>query len=331
VRVALLFNEKPADASDDTFEEYDSLETVNHIAGALRGLGVQVDPVLADRRLPWRLEEGRYDFAFNIAEGPVTLTGRARRCREAIAPAVCDLLGLPYTGSDALTLALTLDKAMARRVVAHEVQVANAVLVEDEPVEDQFARLQFPVIVKPNDEGSSKGIHADSVAANPAVAVERSRQLRGRYHCSPLVEEFLPGPEITVALAGNGCGVRVLGMMEIGPACGDGPFVYSIEMKRDWRRLVEYHVPPRLDLATLDDLRAGALAAYRLLGCRDIARIDFRLDASGRPCFLECNPLPGLNRESGDLVILTRETLGYDKLVQEILRDAACRTGVQFA
>lgn len=222
MRIALLFNDKPIDSSgrnpdipDDTFEEYDSFETVNHIAGALRGLGVEVDAVAADRRLPWRLEERHYDFAFNIAEGPLTLAGRVRHCREALAPAVCELLGLPYTGSDALTLALTLDKAMARRVVAPEVRVANAVLVEDDPAEDQFAHLHFPFIVKPNDEGSSKGIYGDSLVTNPAAAVERSRQLRDRYQCSSLVEEFLPGAEITVALAGNGvcrllyCSARV--------------------------------------------------------------------------------------------------------------------------
>lgn len=132
-------------------------------------------------------------------------------------------------------------------------------------------------------------------------------------------------------LVSDGSGVRVLGMMEIAPACRSGPFLYSLEVKRDWRRRVAYHVPPRLDAATLDGLRAGALAAYRQLGCRDIARIDFRLDACGRPCFIECNPLPGLNRDSGDISILTRGTLGYDKLVQDILLDAARRTGVTVA
>lgn len=338
MRIALLFNEKPKHPDftasaipDDTFEEYDSLETVEHIAAALRRLGLSVDPVLADRKFVCRLNQGTYDFVFNIAEGPVTISGRSRRCREAIVPAVCELLELPYTGSDALTLALTLDKAMARRLVSHEVPVANAVLVDSQPEESQIAGLRFPAIVKPNDEGSSKGIRAHSLVEDPAAAVERSLELQHSYGCAVLVEEFLPGPEVTVALAGNPPHVRILGMMEISARQDSGPFLYSLEMKRDWRNRIAYHNPPRLDPAALEQLRAGALAAYRLLGCRDIARIDFRLDACGRPHFLECNPLPGLNRESADIVIMTRHSLAYEKLVQGILLDAACRTGHRIA
>ncbi|MGH9900494.1 MAG: D-alanine--D-alanine ligase family protein [Pyrinomonadaceae bacterium] len=329
MKIALLYNARPAHGvtgeTDDAFEEYDSEETIAHIAGALRGLGARVEPVLADRRLPWRLDAGRYDFVFNIAEG------QGRRCREAVPAAVCELLGVPFTGSDALTLAVTLDKWVARRVVSPDVPVARGVLVEGGRGEGELASLQYPVLVKPNDEGSSKGIRENPLAADPAAAAERCRWLRAHYRCPVLVEEFLPGAEITVGVVGNDADARVLGMMEIAPASGERPFVYSLEFKRDWRRLVRYHVPPRLDEATLAALERLALAAYRLLGCRDIARMDFRLDAAGRPHFIECNPLPGLNRESGDIVILSRAVLPYENLVRGILLDAARRTGVRLA
>jgi len=332
MKVALLFNEKPAladaDLPDDTYEEYDDPATVCHIAAALRRLGVAVEPVPADRRLPARLEEGRFDFAFNIAEGPITLDGRARRCREALPAAVCELLGVPFTGSDALTLALTLDKDLARRVVSPEVPVAPGVLLEDEPWTDLLSGLRFPVIVKPNDEGSSKGIRCDSLAMDGGAATAVARRLRESYRCPLLVEEFLPGAEVTVALAGNPPQVRLVGMMEIAPASDGGPFVYSLEVKRDFRRRVAYHIPPRLDARLTATLERYAREAYRLLGCRDIARMDFRLDASGQPCFMECNPLPGLNPETGDIVILSAGTVPYDRLVQGILLDAFRRTGV---
>jgi len=332
MKVALLFNEKPAladaDLPDDTYEEYDDPATVCHIAAALRRLGVAVEPVPADRRLPARLEEGRFDFAFNIAEGPITLDGRARRCREALPAAVCELLGVPFTGSDALTLALTLDKDLARRVVSPEVPVAPGVLLEDEPWTDLLSGLRFPVIVKPNDEGSSKGIRCDSLAMDGGAATAVARRLRESYRCPLLVEEFLPGAEVTVALAGNPPQVRLVGMMEIAPASDGGPFVYSLEVKRDFRRRVAYHIPPRLDAPLTATLERYAREAYRLLGCRDIARMDFRLDASGQPCFMECNPLPGLNPETGDIVILSAGTVPYDRLVQGILLDAFRRTGV---
>lgn len=327
MRLALLFNARPADPPpgipDDAFEEYDSQETVESIAGALTRLGIDVEPVPADRQLPWRLKDGRYDFAFNIAEG------EGGRCREAIPAAVCELLGVPFTGSDALTLAVTLDKHVAKRVVSPEVAVARGVLVESEDDEAELSDLAFPVIVKPNDEGSSKGIRDGPVAHDWGEARERCQRLRLRYGRPVLVEEFLPGMEVTTGIAGNGRNARVLGLMEIAPVSGERAFVYSLEVKREFRSRVRYHVPPRQERPVIAAIESLALTAYRLLGCRDVARIDFRLDADGRPRFIECNPLPGLNPESGDIVILSRETVPYDELVQGILRDAAARAGVR--
>ncbi|MGB9179167.1 MAG: ATP-grasp domain-containing protein [Pyrinomonadaceae bacterium] len=327
MRVALLYNARPAqtvlNVPDDAFEEYDSEEIVGNIADALRQLGVEVEPVLADVELPWRLRAGRYDFAFNIAEG------EGRRCREAVPVAVCELLGIPNTGSDALTLAITLDKFIARRVVSPDVPVARGVLMETEADETELRALKFPVIVKPNDEGSSKGIRENPIAHSVAEAWERYGWLRAQYGCPVLVEQFLQGTEITVGIIGNGPDTRVLGMMEIAPASFEENFVYSVEVKRDWQKRVRYHVPPRVEAETIGKLQSLALKAYRLLGCRDIARIDFRLDAEGQPYFLECNPLPGLNPESGDIVILSRSELPYEKLVQSILLNAAQRVGAR--
>lgn len=331
MKIALLYNARPerapAELPDDAFEEYDSADTIRRIADALRLLGVRVEPVLADRRLPWRLTEGGYDFIFNIAEG------EGRRCREAIPAAVCEMLSLPFTGSDALTLAATLDKAIARRIVSPEVPVARGALIENERDEDALAALCYPVIVKPNDEGSSKGIREDAIADDVAEAAARCRRLRALYQCPALVEEFLPGAEVTIGIVGNGAGARIIGMMEIAPGEEDEdksegrPFIYSLEVKRDYLRRVRYHIPPRLDGRTLATVERFALTAYRLLGCRDIARMDFRLDREGQPRFIECNPLPGLNPESGDIVILSRDTLPYEELVQNILLDALERTG----
>ena len=119
--------------------------------------------------------------------------------------------------------------------------------------------------------------------------------------------------------------------MEIASASGETPLVYSVEVKRDWRRRVRYHVPPRLPSAALASLERLALTAYRLLGCRDFARIDFRLDAEGTPRFLECNALPGLDPDNSDLVILAAPTRSYAKLVQGVLLDAVERVGLRIA
>jgi D-alanine-D-alanine ligase len=239
------------------------------------------------------------------------------------------LLDLPYTLSDPLTLAVTLDKAMARRIVSPEIPVARAVLVEEERDQQNLADLDFPVVAKPNDEGSSKGIRRGSLCRNVAEAVFECRRLGVEYACPVLVEEYLPGTEVTVAVCGNGKSRRVLGMMEIAPTVeAPEPFLYSIEMKREWRTRVRYYIPPRLSPAIIETLIAYAVSACCLLGCRDLARIDFRLDREGRPRFLECNPLPGLDPENSDIVILTRRTLTYQNLVQGILQEAARRHGM---
>ena len=297
------------------------METISAICAALAPLGVDAVPIVADGRLPWRLGEDEFDFAFNMAEGA------GRRCREAVAAAVCELLALPFTGSDALTLAATQDKAVARRLVSPEVPVARAVLVASGIDESVIATLPHPVIVKPNDEGSSKGIGPGSVCATPASAAERCRWLQNRYRCPVLVEEFLSGPEVTVGVRGNGTAAHVLSLMEIAPAKPDPLFIYDVEAKRDWQSRIRYHVPPRLPAAVVEQVRTDALCAYHLLGCRDIARLDFRLDRQGRPHFLECNPLPGLNPLSGDIVLMSKGTLPYEKLVQGIFLDAVARVG----
>ena len=329
MKVAILHNlrpeQLPAGVPDDAYEEYDGLVTVQAIAGALHGLGLETDPVIADRTMFRRLEEGKFDFVFNIAEGS------GRRCREAVPAAVCELLGLPFTGSDALTLAVTLDKATARRVVSPDVPVAAGLLVVDERDHAELDALRYPVLVKPNDEGSSKGIRSNPIASNPAEAIARCQWLREHYGCAALVEEFIGGVEVTVGITGNGPEARCLGSMEIAPTTTNEPFVYSLEVKRNWREEVAYFVPPRLEAPLLKEVHRLALSAYRLLGCLDFARMDFRLDEAGRPYFLECNALPGLNPESSDIVFLSRDTVPYDLLVQGIFRDAARRQGVAFA
>jgi len=322
-KVALLHNARPKGVSDgqpdDLFEEYDSEETIESIRDALRELVAKVVPIEADRSLPRRLALGGFQFAFNFAEGA------GRRCREAIPAAVCELLGVPFSGSDLLTLGVTLDKAMTRRVVASELRVPRAVLVQRDDDFASLGDLAYPVIVKPNDEGSSKGIRDNPIADGAPEARRRCEWLRGRYGCPAIVEEFVEGAEVTVGILGNTPCERLLGIMEIEPVGAASRFVYSLEVKRDWRRRVVYHVPPRLGARAVDEIGEAAIKAFRLLGCRDFARMDFRLDCSGRLFFIECNALPGLNSANSDMVLLSRGTLTHRQLVQEIFLEAVRR------
>ena len=300
----------------------DSEETIAAIKGAIEELGAVVVLTVADRFLPERLAKGDFQFVFNIAEGS------GRRCREAIPAAICELLSIPCTGSDLLTLGLTLDKAMARRIVAPDVAVPKAILVERAADLVGLEALHYPVMIKPNDEGSSKGIWNNAAVDDPVAAREHCQWLSNQYGCPVLVEEFINGIEVTVGIIGNSPSERILGVMEIAPNQDRDRFVYSVEVKRDWRQHVQYHVPARIGSAALAEIEQLAIKAFRLLGCRDCARVDFRFDAAGRPFFLECNPLPGLNSVDSDMVLLCQHEVPYKDLIQGILLEAFHRTSL---
>jgi D-alanine-D-alanine ligase len=303
------------DLPDDWQEEFDSPVTVNAIAAALRAKGHTVTELGDGRALVEKLLADPPDLVFNIAEGV-----GVGRSREARVPAVCEMLGVPYTGSDPLTLAAGLDKDVARRLVASAgVRVPRGRLVAPgEPA--SLPGLSFPVIVKPAWEGSSKGIRGKCVANN---AAELTTALTEQYaYRQPLlVEEFIAGDELTVGVVGNDS-PRILGVMQVIPNRTDEPFVYSLEVKRDYLNQVNYECPAKLPSDVYSAVEKVTLTAYRALGCRDVARIDFRL-RDGQPYFIEANPLPGLNPESSDLVILANLVgVSHEQLIGMIL-DAA--------
>lgn len=316
----------PVGLPDDFQEEFDSPATIEAIATVLRGLGHTVQKLGDGREMLERLLADPPDFVFNFAEGQ-----GISRSREARVPAVLEMLDIPYSGSDPLTLAVTLDKTCAKRLV----QSAGGAVPKGYVVEmhDDLAALAarhdvgFPAIVKPAWEGSSKGIRSQCLVRQLRDLAEAIASLR-RDHRQPIVvEEFIQGDELTVGVLGNDA-PRVLGIMRVLPSQPSDHFVYSLEVKRDFRRQVRYECPASLPEATLETIGQAALLAYRTLGCRDVSRVDFRL-RGGIPYFLEVNPLPGLNPESSDLVILARLTgWTYEQLIEAILQAALTRTAM---
>jgi D-alanine-D-alanine ligase len=309
---------------DDFQEEFDSPVTIDAIAAVLEGLGHEVERLGDGREMLERLLREQPDFVFNIAEGH-----GVGRCREARVPAVLEMLGIPYTGSDPLTLAATLDKDCARKLVqTSQVKVPAGALWEPEhSLDDILARkdLPFPAIVKPAWEGSSKGIRGKCVVDTPEELAEAIENHGRAYRQPVLIEEFVEGDELTVGIVGNSP-PKIVGVMQVLPQRKEKRFVYSLEVKREYRERVRYECPPRLPSSRVKAVEAAALVVYKELGCRDVARIDFRL-REGIPYFLEVNPLPGLNPESSDLVILSRLAgWSYEQLIESILQAAVERT-----
>jgi D-alanine-D-alanine ligase len=188
--------------------------------------------------------------------------------------------------------------------------------------------LRFPVFVKPAYEGSSKGILATSIIEDMGQLKLALEELAEVYRQPVLVEEFIDGDELTVGIVGNQP-PEVIGIMRVLPRKSTpGPFVYSLDVKRDWQQRVRYECPAQLTPMESEEVRAAALACWQALGCRDVARIDFRL-RRGVPYFLEANPLPGLSPLSGDLVILAGGMgIAYPELIDRILQAAFGRLNI---
>ena len=337
--IGLAFTLKPADRGvdedgpDDRFEEFDWPETIEAIAEAIRGDGHQVRLLGDGREFLQAMLADPPDFVFNIAEGR-----GVGRDREARVPAVCEMLGVPYSGSDPLTLSLALDKDLARRVVALSGVACpeGFVVFEDADTDILEQEIAFllgeseskAVILKPNSEGSSKGIRGTGLAKDLGEAMDLYRGLARDYAQPVVIEEFIDGEELTVGVLGNGGLAEVLGIMRVVPKARKGPFVYSLDVKRDWKRRVTYEAPASLPPDDLENLAESARLAYEALSCRDLARIDFRV-SDGVAFFIEANPLPGLAPVTSDLVILAEGYgIGHEDLICRILRIALRRVGL---
>ena len=325
---------EPADGPDDRYEEFDKPETIEALAEAIRGDGHDVSLLGDGREFLAKMLGNPPDFVFNFAEGQ-----GVGRDREARVPCVCEMLGVPYSGSDPLTMAVALDKGVARRLVqSHSVRVPAGIAIPPGELPEIVARIvaalfdgteaRYPILLKPSFEGSSKGIRGDCIAEDAGQAVALHARLARDYGQPVLVEEFIDGDELTVGMLGRRHGAKVLGIMRVVPKSASGRFVYSLEVKRDWRARVDYETPARLEPEVKEAIEQEAYNAYTALGCRDVARIDFRL-RDGLPYFIEANPLPGLAPVTSDLVILAEGYgISHGDLVRMILRAALDRVGL---
>src|SRR3982075_1402460 len=317
----------------DEFAEWDSPATIAAVetAPAKRGKVVRLE---ANEDFPERLRQTKPSIVFNIAEGFYGVN------REAHVPAICEFYGIPYSGSDPFTLSLCLDKARAKEALAfHGIPTPKFVVV-DKPEELRAAteKLRFPLFVKPLHEGSSKGITDSNLCRDAGHLLEQTEFLLEHYNQPVLVEEYLPGKEFTCAILGNGDEATVLPIVgmnfETLPE-GAAP-IYSFDAKFVWDRpenpLDIFQCPARITAPLRKSIERVTLDAFRVLGCRDWARIDVRLDGAGVPNVLEVNPLPGILPDPADNSCLPKAAraagISYDELIQGCLKYAAARQGV---
>ncbi|OQB20485.1 MAG: D-alanine--D-alanine ligase [Firmicutes bacterium ADurb.Bin182] len=323
LRVGLTYNLKKNVNSDieDIEAEYDSMDTVLAIKNALEQSNCRVELMEATGELLNTLSQSKPDIVFNFAEG---ISGRGR---EAQVPAIMNLLRIPFSGSDETTLCIALDKALAKRLVAsyHIKTPKYKIVFHENP--KPIHNFSLPAIVKPNAEGSSKGISDVAIA----TGIEELNRLVSRnisiYRQNMLVEEYIEGREYTVALLGNDSDLKVFPPMEIIHRDQSKPFhIYSYSVKQNCMELIKYECPASVDSHTEAEMIHTAKRIYNILGCKDFARIDFRLGNDGKLYFIEINPLPGLAPGYSDYPMIAEACgMEYETLVRKILNSALKR------
>ncbi|MHB8155213.1 MAG: D-alanine--D-alanine ligase family protein [Candidatus Omnitrophota bacterium] len=329
MRVALTYNLKKKDPLKpaDYFSECDSEETINSVIAALKTKGHCVEAIDVEYPALFSyFKKNRVDMVFNIDEG------KHGRFRESEVPAVLDYLNIPYTGSDTFSLALALNKTLTKKILkAENIPTPNFQLfVKGNELLD--SDLRFPLIVKPNCEGSAKGINKTNVVGNSADLAIKVKECINIYRQEALVEEFIEGKELTVGILENGK-TRVLPILEIdfSNCKKSGEYFYSWKMKefqgnRELGLVPEFYCPARLDADTESKVKDVALRTHRAVGCLDISRTDIRLDKNNVPYVLEINPLPGLDpKESNFPIMAYAAGMKYEDLIEAILLSASER------
>lgn len=348
-RVAVLANLKKnaprwEGMAEDQWDDLDSEGTVNALVEAIRAGGHESDFLEGDISLLDTVRKYKPDICFNICEGHF---GDAR---EAQVPAILEMLRIPYTGSKVLTLALTLDKPMTKRVLTyHDLPTPPFQVFErvDEPLSSD---MTYPLFVKPSREGTGMGVSVKSIVNHDDELREQVDYVLKRYKQTALVEKFIDGREVTVGIVGNlrgpvarrmphdenlpriQAGLHFLPPMEVDlKPYLDSDAVYSNRLKVALADQLNYLCPAPIDEELMDDLNWYAAAVFRVVGALDVSRVDFRLDANDnwKPYILEINPLPGLSPGISDLVIEAEaDGIGHTQLVNQILNTALKRHGM---
>jgi len=306
----------------DANAEFDKMETIDDVAGIFESLGHKVVKIGNVDQLLAQVNRLDVDIVFNIHEG---IGGRNR---ESQVPAILELYGIPYTGSDGLTLGITLDKVVAKKCfIAYGVPTPRYFVARDVKDIEKLNTIGYPLIVKTMWEGTSKGLTEQSRVEDLAGLKRQAALIIEQYDQPALVEEFIKGTEFTVAVIGNEnpqampvVQVSINGNVNLGNA------FYTFA--RTQTEEVRYLCSPEISLELTKKMQDIAVAAYQSVGCRDYGRVDFRVDEKGNPYVLEINPLPSLDRK--DVFSLFPKVIGttFEGIIEKILNLALKRCGL---
>ncbi len=304
----------------DANAEFDHPSTIDVIAQAIESGGYKVKKIGNVMNLLEKIGHLNADIVFNISEG---LSGRNR---ESQVPILLEMAGIPFVGSDALTLGVTLDKVMAKKIfIAENIPTPKFLEVKnvDSPVLDTD-HLAFPLIVKPRFEGSSKGLSENSRVENMEELKKQAEYIINVYKQPALIEEFISGQEFTVALIGNDqpeimpvVQIKIDGKLKL----NDKFYTFA----RITSNRLEYICPAHISQDLKNKISSLALKVFNAVECCDFGRVDFRVDNEGNVYVLEINPLPSLSTEDVFPVVAKAIGSSYNEIISRILKSAVKR------
>ena len=316
---------------DDMLAECDSDETIAAVGHALQERH-QVVFIESDDKAYGRLKRQRPHLVFNIAERVIGPN------RESHIPMVCEMLDIPYTGSDPLTLGICLDKSRAKEILTYH-RIPNPAFWIVESAAAIPSGIRLPAIVKPLTEGSSKGIKNNSLVHSLGELYERVDEVVGTYKQPVIVERFLAGREFTVGVLGNAPNYEILPIVEIdhGQLPSGAAPIYSYEAKWLWdtreKPLDIFKCPAPIPGVLRAKIESVVARTCNVLRIRDWSRVDVRLDEKGEPNILEVNPLPGILPRPEDNSCLPKaaRTAGYSysDLIHRVVEEASKRCGLR--
>ncbi len=306
----------------DIHAEFDQPATIDRIALSFERGGHTVKRIGNVHNLLAQLDSLEVDIVFNICEGD------GGRNRESQVPVLLEMKGIPFVGADGLTLGITLDKAVAKKMFQAEgIPTARYFVAKDTRHLDRLNTIGFPLIVKALHEGTSKGLSKDSRVEDTSALKRQVQRIHDIYRQPALVEEFIRGTEFTVVVLGND-DPRAMPIIQFGMEgrLHLGDEFYTSE--RVFLKNVQYICPAKIPDHLAEHLQALAVRVYQCVGCRDFGRVDFRVDEQGNPYVLEINPLPSLNPEDTFGTFIPAIGSNYDAVLNRILNFALRRYGL---
>jgi D-alanine-D-alanine ligase len=330
MRVTVILNSRKDESEFEV--EYDPPHTIEMIKHGIEAAGHEYVFIEADEGVLQSLMQERPDLVFNRAEG---LRGESR---ESHVPAIMEMLGIPYVGANVLTTAVCLNKGWTKKVLSYHGVLTPKFHIVSSLDEVNSIKFEYPVILKPNEEGSSVGINEDNIVHNLTQLKAKLKQMLSEYVQSILIEQFIAGREFSVGILGTPKGPpEVLPIVEIDftnmpPEVGG---VLGQRAKTILDDLSHYVCPAKIDTKLKERIEKITLDICRYLEVPDFARIDFRMDKKGRIFFLEINPLPGMDfdPEGQDIsffpLMAMKAGYSYDELMRRLIESASHRYGLK--